>query len=190
MSTEQKIMEMQDKKYTLQQGGGQMRIKLQRDKGKLTARERIAKLVDSGSFVEIDAFVTHRCSDFGMDKEIAPSDGVITGYATIDNRPIYLYSQDFTVRGGSLGEMHAKKITKVMDMAMKMGCPIICINDSGGARIQEGIDSLSGYGEIFFRNTMASGVIPQISVILGPCAGGAVYSPALTDFFFMVDDIS
>lgn len=190
MSTEQKIMEMQDKKYTLQQGGGLKRIKQQHDKGKLTARERIAKLVDPGSFVEIDAFVTHRCTDFGMDKEAAPADGVITGYATIDNRPVYLYSQDFTVRGGSLGEMHAKKITKVMDMAMKMGCPILCINDSGGARIQEGIDSLSGYGEIFFRNTMASGVIPQISVILGPCAGGAVYSPALTDFIFMVDDIS
>ncbi|HHY82065.1 MAG TPA: methylmalonyl-CoA carboxyltransferase [Clostridiales bacterium] len=190
MSTEQKILEMQERKLSLQMGGGQDRIDKQHKSGKLTARERIAKLVDPGSFVEIDAFVTHRCTDFGMDKETAPSDGVITGYATIDGRPVYLYSQDFTVRGGSLGEMHAKKITKVMDMAMKMGCPIICINDSGGARIQEGIDSLSGYGEIFYRNTMASGVIPQISVILGPCAGGAVYSPALTDFIFMVDNIS
>ncbi len=190
MSTEKKIIEMQDKKISLQQGGGQDKIAKQHNSGKLTARERIEKLVDPGSFVEIDGFVTHRCTDFDMDKETTPADGVITGYATIDSRPIYLYSQDFTVKGGSLGEMHAKKITKIMDMAMKMGCPIISINDSGGARIQEGIDSLSGYGDIFFRNTMASGVIPQISVILGPCAGGAVYSPALTDFIFMVDNIS
>ena len=190
MSTEQKILDVRNRKQALEQGGGLKNIEKQHEKGKLTARERIARLVDPGSFVEIDAFVTHRCTDFGMDQEIAPADGVITGYATIDNRPLYLYSQDFTVRGGSLGEMHAKKITKVMDMAMKMGCPILGINDSGGARIQEGIDSLSGYGEIFYRNTMASGVIPQISVILGPCAGGAVYSPALTDFIFMVDDIS
>lgn len=190
MSTEQRIIEMQDKKISLQQGGGTSRIDKQHKSGKLTARERIEKLVDPSSFVEIDGFVTHRCTDFGMEKETAPADGVVTGYATIDSRPVYLYSQDFTVRGGSLGEMHAKKITKVMDMAMKMGCPILCINDSGGARIQEGIDSLSGYGEIFYRNTMASGVIPQISVILGPCAGGAVYSPALTDFIFMVDNIS
>jgi len=190
MSTEQKLAEMQDRKISLQMGGGQDRIDRQHKSGKLTARERIEKLVDTGSFVEIDAFVTHRCTDFGMDKETAPADGVITGYATIDGRPVYLYSQDFTVRGGSLGEMHAKKITKIIDMAMKMGCPVIGINDSGGARIQEGIDSLSGYGEIFYRNTQASGVIPQISVILGPCAGGAVYSPALTDFIFMVDNIS
>ena len=190
MSTEQKIREMQNKKRSLQQGGGVSRIEKQHKSGKLTARERIEKLVDPGSFAEVDSFVTHRCTEFGMEKENAPADGVIIGYATINNRPVYLYSQDFTVRGGSLGEMHAKKITKIMDMAMKMGCPILCINDSGGARIQEGIDSLSGYGEIFFRNTMASGVIPQISVILGPCAGGAVYSPALTDFIFMVDHIS
>ena len=190
MSTEKKFMEMQDKKLSLQLGGGQDKISKQHESGKLTARERIEKLVDPGSFVEIDAFVTHRCIDFGMDQVNAPADGVVTGYATVDNRPVYLYSQDFTVLGGSLGEMHAKKITKVMDMAMKMGCPILCLNDSGGARIQEGIDGLSGYGDIFFRNTMASGVIPQISVILGPCAGGAVYSPALTDFIFMVDDIS
>lgn len=190
MSTEKKLTEMQDKKFSLQMGGGQDKINKQHESGKLTARERIEKLVDQGSFVEIDAFVTHRCVDFGMDKVNAPADGVVTGYATIDNRPVYLYSQDFTVQGGSLGEMHAKKITKVMDMAMKMGCPILCLNDSGGARIHEGIDGLSGYGDIFFRNTMASGVIPQISVILGPCAGGAVYSPALTDFIFMVNNIS
>jgi acetyl-CoA carboxylase carboxyltransferase component len=190
MANKQKIREMRDKKRILLAGGGLKKIDKQHNSGKLTARERISKLVDPGSFVEIDAFVTHRCTDFGMEKENAPADGVITGYATIDNRPVYIYSQDFTVIGGSLGEMHAKKITKVMDMAMKMGCPIININDSGGARIQEGIDSLSGYGEIFYRNTMASGVIPQISIILGPCAGGAVYSPALTDFIFMVENIS
>jgi len=190
MSTHKKIMEMQDKKISLQQGGGQDKIDKQHKSGKLTARERIEKLVDPGSFVEIDAFVTHRCTDFGMSNETTPADGVITGYATIDNRPVYLFSQDFTVKGGSLGEMHAKKIVKIIDMAIKMGCPIIGINDSGGARIQEGIDSLSGYGEIFYKNSLASGVIPQISVILGPCAGGAVYSPALTDFIFMVDNIS
>ena len=190
MSTEKKRTEMQDKKRFLQLGGGQDKISKQHEKGKLTARERIRKLVDSGSFVELDAFVTHRCTDFGMEQVDASADGVVAGYATIDSRPVYLYSQDFTVLGGSLGEMHAKKITKVMDMAMKMGCPVLCLNDSGGARIQEGIDGLSGYGDIFLHNTMASGVIPQISVILGPCAGGAVYSPALTDFIFMVDDVS
>jgi len=190
MSTEKKRTEMQDKKRSLQLGGGQDKINKQHEKGKLTARERIRKLVDPGSFVELDAFVTHRCTDFDMDQVDAPADGVVAGYATVDNRPVYLYSQDFTVLGGSLGEMHAKKITKVMDMAMKMGCPVLCLNDSGGARIQEGIDGLSGYGDIFLHNTMASGVIPQISVILGPCAGGAVYSPALTDFIFMVDDVS
>lgn len=190
MSNEDKIKEMENRKTGIKQGGGPDKIKKQHDSGKLTARERIEKLVDPGSFVEIDAFVTHRCVDFGMDKVSGPGDGVVTGYATIDGRPVYLYSQDFTVIGGSLGEMHAKKIVKVMDMAMKMGCPIIGINDSGGARIHEGIDGLSGYGDIFFRNTLASGVIPQISVILGPCAGGAVYSPALTDFVFMVDNIS
>ncbi|WZL78090.1 carboxyl transferase domain-containing protein [Eubacteriales bacterium mix99] len=190
MSTEKKRTEMQDKKRFLQLGGGQDKISKQHEKGKLTARERIRKLVDPGSFVELDAFVTHRCTDFGMEQVDASADGVVAGYATIDSRPVYLYSQDFTVLGGSLGEMHAKKITKVMDMAMKMGCPVLCLNDSGGARIQEGIDGLSGYGDIFLHNTMASGVIPQISVILGPCAGGAVYSPALTDFIFMVDDVS
>jgi methylmalonyl-CoA decarboxylase alpha subunit len=181
---------MQDLKTAIRQGGGSARVAKQHESGKLTARERIEKLVDPSSFVEIDAFVKNRSVDFGMDKVNAPGDGVITGYATIDGRPVYLYAQDFTVIGGSLGEMHAKKITKIQDMAMKMGCPIICINDSGGARIQEGIDALSGYGDIFYRNTLASGVVPQISVILGPCAGGAVYSPALTDFIFMVDNIS
>lgn len=190
MSIEKKVKEMQDKKLSIQMGGGSEKINKQHESGKLTARERIERLVDPNSFVELDAFVTHRSVDFGMDKVSTQGDGVVTGYATIDNRPIYLYSQDFTVLGGSLGEMHSQKITNVMDMAMKMGCPIICLNDSGGARIHEGIDSLSGYGEIFYRNTLASGVIPQISVILGPCAGGAVYSPALTDFIFMVDNIS
>jgi acetyl-CoA carboxylase carboxyltransferase component len=190
MSVENKIHEMQDRKLAIRQGGGPEKISKQHESGKLTARERIAKLVDYGSFVEIDAFVEHRSVDFGMDKISAPGDGVVAGYATIDGRPVYLYAQDFTVIGGSLGEMQAKKIIKILDMAMKMGCPVIGINDSGGARIQEGIDALSGYGDIFFRNTMASGVIPQISVILGPCAGGAVYSPALTDFVFMVDNVS
>jgi acetyl-CoA carboxylase carboxyltransferase component len=190
MSVENLINEMQDRKLDIQQGGGSKKNEKQHEAGKLTARERIAKLVDPGSFVEIDAFVKHRSVDFGMDKMQAPADGVVTGHATIDGRPVYLYAQDFTVIGGSLGEMHAKKITKIMDMAMKVGCPILCINDSGGARIQEGIDALGGYGDIFFRNTMASGVIPQISVILGPCAGGAVYSPALTDYIFMVKNTS
>ena len=187
MSAHDKITTMQERKLAIRQGGGPEKTKKQHESGKLTARERIDRLVDSGSFVEIDAFVEHRSVEFGMDKRKMPADGVVTGYATIDGRPVYIYSQDFTVMGGSLGEMHAKKITKIMDMAMKTGCPIICINDSGGARIQEGIDALSGYGEIFFRNTLASGVVPQISVILGPCAGGAVYSPALTDFVFMDD---
>jgi len=190
MSVQNKIHEMQDRKLAIRKGGGPEKIAKQHESGKLTARERIEKLADPGSFVEIDAFVEHRSVDFGMDKISAPGDGVVAGYATIDGRPVYLYAQDFTVIGGSLGEMHAKKISKILDMAMKMGCPVIGINDSGGARIQEGVDALKGYGDIFYRNTLASGVIPQISVILGPCAGGAVYSPALTDFVFMVDNIS
>ncbi|NMB33118.1 MAG: methylmalonyl-CoA carboxyltransferase, partial [Clostridium sp.] len=190
MSVENRISEMRNLKTAITQGGGAAKIEKQHQAGKLTARERIQKLVDPGSFVEIDGFVQHRSVEFGMENVNAPGDGVVTGYATIDERPVNLYAQDFTVIGGSLGEMHAKKITKIQDMAMKMGCPIICINDSGGARIQEGIDALQGYGEIFYRNTLASGVIPQISVILGPCAGGAVYSPALTDFIFMVDNLS
>ncbi|OQY39663.1 methylmalonyl-CoA carboxyltransferase [Candidatus Atribacteria bacterium 4572_76] len=168
---------------------GEKRIQAQHKKGKLTARERIDLLLDKDSFVELDMLVEHRCSNFGMDKVEAPGEGVVTGYGTINERLIYVFAQDFTVIGGSLGEMHAKKICKVLDMAMKMGAPCIGINDSGGARIQEGVDSLSGYGQLFYRNTIASGVIPQISIIVGPAAGGAVYSPAIMDFVFMVKNI-
>lgn len=190
MSTLDKIEQLNQKKLSILQCGGESKIKSQHDAGKMTARERIEMLLDQGSFIEIDAFVEHRSNEFDMPKTKAPAEGVVTGYGTIDERLVYIYAQDFTVIGGSLGEMHAKKICKVMDMAMKMGAPIIGINDSGGARIQEGIDALGGFGEIFFRNTLASGVIPQISVIMGPCAGGAVYSPAITDFIFMVDKTS
>lgn len=185
-----RINDLRSRLETIQAGGGEKRIEKQHKSGKMTARERINMLMDAGSFVEIDAFVKHRCTEFGMEKEETPAEGVVTGYGTVDGRLVYVYAQDFTVSGGSLGEMHAKKICKVMDLAMKMGAPIVGINDSGGARIQEGVDALSGYGQIFYRNTMASGVIPQISVIMGPCAGGAVYSPALTDFIFMVDKTS
>jgi len=171
-------------------GGGAEKIKQQHEKGKLTARERIQLLVDEGSFQEIDLFVKHRSHDFGLDKQRIAGDGVVTGFAKIDGRPIALFSQDFTVFGGSLSESHAEKICKIMDMAMKIGIPVIGLNDSGGARIQEGVVSLGGYAEIFLRNTLASGVIPQISAILGPCAGGAVYSPAITDFIFMVKNTS
>ncbi len=190
MGTVDKLTELQYRRSQIEKGGGEAKIKKQHDANKLTARERINMLLDEGSFVEIDAFVTHRCTEFGMDRVEAPGEGVVTGYGTVDGRLTYVYAQDFTVIGGSLGEMHAKKICKVMDMAAKMGAPIIGMNDSGGARIQEGIDALSGFGEIFFRNTRNSGVIPQISVIMGPCAGGAVYSPAITDFIFMVDKTS
>ena len=190
MGTVDKLTELQYRRSQIEKGGGEAKIKKQHEANKLTARERICKLLDEGSFVEIDAFVTHRCADFGMDCVEAPGEGVVTGYGTVDGRLTYVYAQDFTVIGGSLGEMHAKKICKVMDMAAKMGAPIIGMNDSGGARIQEGIDALSGFGEIFFRNTRNSGVIPQISVIMGPCAGGAVYSPAITDFIFMVEKTS
>ncbi len=162
----------------------------QHAKGKLTARERVLRLCDEGSFVELDAFVEHRCSLFGMDKKRFPGDGVVTGYGTVDGRLVFVFSQDFTVLGGALGESHAAKICKVMDLALSNGAPVIGMKDSGGARIQEGVDSLHGYGRIFFRNVRASGVVPQLSLILGPCAGGAVYSPALTDFTFMVDGIS
>lgn len=179
-----------DRKQIIEQGGGQDKIAKQHEKGKMSARERINYIMDEGSFVEVDAFVKHRCSNFNMANVEAPAEGVVTGYGTINGRLTFIYAQDFTVIGGSLGEMHAKKICKVMDMAVKMGAPLIGINDSGGARIQEGVDALSGYGQIFYRNTRASGVIPQISVIMGPCAGGAVYSPALTDFIFMVDKSS
>ncbi|MHC4376433.1 MAG: acyl-CoA carboxylase subunit beta, partial [Planctomycetota bacterium] len=170
--------------------GGEKRIQAQHDRGKLTARERIEFLVDEGSFVEIDRFVTHRCTDFGMEDQQILGDGVVTGHALIDGRPVYLYSQDFTVFGGSLSETQAEKICKVMDQALKVGVPVIGLCDSGGARIQEGVKSLGGYAEIFWRNTQASGVIPQISAILGPCAGGAVYSPAITDFICMVENTS
>lgn len=185
-----KLEELQEKKQQLKVGGGEDKIEKQHKRGKLSARERINLLFDEGSFIEIGGFVKHRSTDFGMEKVEAPAEGVVTGYGTVDGRLVYAYAQDFTVIGGSLGNMHAEKIVNVMDMALKMGAPIIGMNDSGGARIQEGVDALSGYGKIFFRNTIASGVIPQISVIMGPCAGGAVYSPAITDFVFMVDKTS
>ncbi len=178
--------ELEKRRQEAKQGGGKARIEAQHKKGKLTARERIEVLVDPGSFEEFDMFVTHRCNDFGLDKDSYPGDGVITGCATIDGQIIYLFSQDFTVFGGSLSETNAQKICKVMDMAVQNGAPIIGLNDSGGARIQEGVASLGGYAEVFKRNILASGVVPQISVIMGPCAGGAVYSPAMTDFIFMV----
>lgn len=176
-----------EKKETILAGGGQKRIDKQHESGKLTARERLALLFDENTFVELDAFVKHRCTNFGMEKVDAPGEGVVTGYGYVDDRLVYAYAQDFTVIGGSLGEMHAAKIVKAMENAMKVGAPCVGLNDSGGARIQEGVDALSGYAKIFYANTMASGVIPQITAIMGPCAGGAVYSPALTDFVFMVD---
>ncbi len=184
---EELCAELEAKRTSAKEGGGTEAVSRQKAKGKNTARERITKLLDAGSFVEIDEFVTHRCNNFGLDERKISGDGVITGYGTIDGRKVYVYSQDFTVFGGSLGEKHADKICKVIDMAMTNGCPVIGINDSGGARIQEGTDALNGYGEIFRRNTMASGLIPQFSLIMGPTAGGAVYSPALTDYIFMVD---
>ncbi|MDY0083853.1 MAG: acyl-CoA carboxylase subunit beta [Ignavibacteriaceae bacterium] len=180
-----KLDELFKKKEDAKLGGGIQKIKSQHDKGKLTARERIELLVDEGSFDEIGMFVKHRAKDFGLDKQNYPGDGVVTGFAKIDGRPVALFSQDFTVFGGSLSETHSEKIIKIMKLAMKAGIPIIGLNDSGGARIQEGVSSLGGYADIFLLNTLASGVVPQISVILGPCAGGAVYSPAITDFIFM-----
>ncbi len=173
-----------------EQGGGPDRVAQQHKKGKLTARERLDLLLDEGSFVELDRFVTHRSTDFGLDRQVYPGDGVVTGHGLIDGRPVYVFSQDFTVFGGSLSETHAQKICKVMDLAVRNGAPVIGLNDSGGARIQEGVASLGGYADIFLRNTLASGVVPQISAILGPCAGGAVYSPAITDFVFMVRGVS
>ena len=184
------LQELEDRRAAARLGGGQKRIDAQHAKGKLTARERIELLVDEGSFEEFDTFVTHRCTDFGMEASKPAGDGVITGWGTINGRQVYVYSQDFTVLGGSVSATHAAKICKIMDMAMQNGAPVIGINDSGGARIQEGVDSLAGYGEVFQRNIMASGVVPQISLIMGPCAGGAVYSPAMTDFIFMVKDSS
>jgi len=186
----EKIEQLSNLKEKAKLGGGAERIKGQHEKGKLTARERIELLVDEGSFEEVDMFVKHRAIDFGLDKQHYPGDGVVTGFAKIDGRPVALYSQDFTVFGGSLSEAHAEKIVKVMKMAMKAGIPVIGLNDSGGARIQEGVVSLGGYADIFLLNTLASGVVPQISVVLGPCAGGAVYSPAITDFIFMVKNTS
>ena len=186
----EKIQELIHRREEAKLGGGQKRIDSQHKKGKYTARERIEMFLDEGSFEEFDMFVTHRCHNFGIDKETYYGDGVVTGYGTVDGRLVYVFAQDFTVFGGSLSESFAAKICKVMDMAMKMGAPLIGINDSGGARIQEGVNSLSGYTEIFQRNILASGVIPQISAIFGPCAGGAVYSPALTDFIVMSKGIS
>ena len=185
-----KINEMYDRKREIELGGGDKRIEKQHEKGKLTARERIDLLLDEGTFVEINPFITHRTTDFGMDKQVGPGDGVVTGFGKVNGRNVYLFAQDFTVFGGALGEMHAMKIAAVMDLAAKNGTPFIGINDSGGARIQEGVLSLDGYGHIFYRNSIYSGVIPQISVIMGPCAGGAVYSPAITDFILMVDKTS
>ncbi|MBA4538211.1 methylmalonyl-CoA carboxyltransferase [Bacillus aquiflavi] len=186
----EQINELYDRRREIELGGGDDKILKQHEKGKLTARERIDLLVDPGTFVELNPFIEHRCTDFGLDTKKGPGDGVVTGYGKVNGRPIYLFSQDFTVFGGALGEMHAKKIANVMDLAAKNGAPFIGLNDSGGARIQEGVVSLDGYGHIFYRNSIYSGVIPQISVIMGPCAGGAVYSPAITDFVFMVEKTS
>ncbi|CCQ74566.1 acyl-CoA carboxylase subunit beta [Magnetospira sp. QH-2] len=184
------IRQLDEKRRLARLGGGQRRIDSQHAKGKLTARERIELLLDPGTFEEWDMFVEHRCTDFGMEGNKTPGDGVVTGYGTINGRLVFLFSQDFTVFGGSLSGSHAAKITKIMDRAIEVGAPVIGLNDSGGARIQEGVDSLAGYAEVFERNVLASGVVPQISVIMGPCAGGAVYSPAMTDFIFMVEDTS
>lgn len=185
-----KLEDLRAQKAAIALGGGQKRIDAQHEQGKLTARERLDLLFDKGSFVEIDVFVSHRCNNFDMAGKHAPGDGVVTGYGTVDDRLVFAYAQDFTVLGGSLGEYHAEKIVKVQGMALKMGAPIVGLNDSGGARIQEGVNALSGFAKIFYNNTISSGVIPQISVIMGPCAGGAVYSPAITDFIFMVDKTS
>lgn len=187
---DKKIEQLVKEKKRIAMGGGEKRLADQRSKGKMTARERIEVLLDENSFVEVDMFVKHRGVDFGMAGRDVPGEGVVVGYGTVDGRLVYVSSQDFTVMGGSLGEMHAKKICKVMDMAMRNGAPFVALNDSSGARIQEGVDALDGYGNIFFRNTQASGYIPQLSVIMGPCAGGAVYSPALTDFIFMTQGTS
>ena len=184
------IRQLEEKRERARMGGGERRIQSQHDKGKLTARERIELLLDPGSFEEWDMFVEHRCSDFGMEEQSIPGDGVVTGYGTVNGRLVFVFSQDFTVFGGSLSGAHAEKICKIMDKAVQVGAPVIGLNDSGGARIQEGVDSLAGYAEVFQRNVLASGVVPQISLIMGPCAGGAVYSPAMTDFIFMVKDSS
>jgi propionyl-CoA carboxylase beta chain len=184
------LEQLEEKRAAARLGGGQKRIDAQHAKGKLTARERLEVLLDEGTFEEWDMFVEHRCTDFGMADQKIPGDGVVTGYGMINGRLVFVYSQDFTVYGGALSETHAEKICKIMDQAMKVGAPVIGLNDSGGARIQEGVASLGGYADVFQRNVMASGVVPQISLIMGPSAGGAVYSPALTDFIFMVKDSS
>ncbi|WP_416896662.1 MAG: acyl-CoA carboxylase subunit beta [Minwuia sp.] len=184
------VQMLEEKRAKARLGGGERRIEAQHGRGKLTARERIELLLDEGSFEEWDMFVEHRCTDFSMQDNKVPGDGVVTGYGTVNGRLVFVFSQDFTVFGGALSEMHARKICKVMDKAMQVGAPVIGLNDSGGARIQEGIDSLAGYADVFQRNVLASGVVPQISLIMGPCAGGAVYSPAMTDFIFMVKDTS
>ena len=184
------LEELESRRSDARLGGGEARIEAQHGRGKLTARERVELLLDEGSFEEFDMFMAHRCTDFGMEKNRPYGDGVVTGWGTINGRQVYVFSQDFTVLGGSVSATHAQKICKIMDMAVENGAPVIGINDSGGARIQEGVDSLAGYGEVFQRNIEASGVVPQISVIMGPCAGGAVYSPAMTDFIFMVKDSS
>src|SRR5687767_10389307 len=184
------LKQLEEKRAAARAGGGQRRVDAQHAKGRLTARERIELLLDPDSFEEWDMFVEHRSSEFGMQDQKVPGDGVVTGYGTVNGRLVFVFSQDFTVFGGSLSEAHAEKICKVMDQAMKVGAPVIGLNDSGGARIQEGVASLGGYAEVFQRNVLASGVVPQISLIMGPCAGGAVYSPAMTDFIFMVKDSS
>ena len=186
-TADERLDELRRRKAQSEAGGGSQRIDAQHNRGKMTARERLEGLLDEGSFQEVDSLVEHRCTDFGMEGNIIPGDGVVCGHGTIDGKAVHCYAQDFTVYGGSLGEMHGLKICKILDMAMKAGTPVIGLNDSGGARIQEGVASLGSYAEIFFRNVRASGVIPQISVIMGPCAGGAVYSPAITDFIVMVD---
>src|SRR5438132_4168787 len=190
MTMREKLELLEKRRAEAELGGGKKRLKAQHEKGKLSARERLDLLLDEGSFVELDRFVVHRSTDFGLEEQKIYGDGVITGYGRIEGRLVYVFSQDFTVFGGSLSESFAEKIVKVMDLAMRNGAPVIGLNDSGGARIQEGVVSLGGYAEIFLRNTLASGVVPQISAILGPCAGGAVYSPAITDFVFMVRGIS
>ncbi len=188
--TEDKIKDLKAREARILKMGGDKAVAQHKEKGKLTARERLGLLFDPGSFRELDMFVTHRCTNFGMEKVEIPSDGVVTGHGLVDGRPVFAFAQDFTARAGSLGEMHSKKICKAMDLALKAGVPFVGMNDSGGARIQEGVDALSGYGQIFFRNSAASGVIPQISAIMGPTAGGAVYSPAMTDYVFMVKNTS
>lgn len=189
-TVQERIADLHKRQEKVKLGGGEKRIEKQHASGKLTARERINLLLDPNTFVELDQFVVHRCTNFGMDKVEIPGEGVVTGYGLVDGRLVYVFAQDFTAQGGSLGEMHAAKIVKVQEMALKMGAPVVGLNDSGGARIHEAVDALSGYGKIFFNNTIASGVIPQISAIMGPSAGGAVYSPALTDFIYMVKNTS